>query len=206
MKRFTAILLVACVLILCSNALAVNLAGKFALTGRLTINMPILNFADDKKTGGQMGYGFGVNGEYFVADYIALGTRFDYNRFRVKSGDANYEVYFKVTSFGAFIKYVILTKSELRLYLKLDLGLYKPRVCAESDYTQEISYSTKFGFAFGGGVFRASKFSMAGIEVLFHNAFVKDAKTTYMGDEYNFGRDLEYIQLSVVVAFFIGGR
>ena len=206
MRRAIGIVMTVFLLGFCSNVWAMDLAGKFGFIGRLTMNKPILNFANEKKTGAQIGYGFGINGEYFVTNQIALGVRFDYNSFRVKSNDADFEVHIRVNNFGVFVKYIIPTKTELHPYLKADLGLYKPGICAKSgDYTERTSYGMKFGFALGGGVFQASKFYMLGMEVLFHDAFVKDAKTTYMGDEYNFGRDLEYIQLSVIVAFFIGG-
>jgi hypothetical protein len=206
MRRTIGILLTVFLLVFSSNALAVDLAGKFGFIGRLTMNKPILNFANEKKTGAQIGYGFGINGEYFVTNQIALGARFDYNSFRVKSNDADFEVHIRVDNFGAFVKYIIPSKTELHPYLKADLGLYKPGICAESnDYAERTSYSMRFGFALGGGVFQASNFYMLGMEVLFHDGFVKGAKTTYMGNEHNFGRDLEYIQLSVIVAFFIGG-
>jgi len=207
MKKVIGVLLTVFLLVFCSNAFAVDLAGKFGLTGKGGIGIPLGSFANLQKIGGQIGYGLGIDGEYFVTNRIAAGAYFDYSRFKIESGTAEFKAFLRITSFGAFFKYVFPTNSDLNPYLRLSLGLYKPTACAKSDdVSSSTSYDIKSGYAFGGGIFKTSDFTMAGIEVLFHKAFVKEGKASFEGNTYKFGYDLEYLEVSLSVTLLFGGK
>ena len=207
MRKFIVILLVVFVLGLCSNALAMDLVGKFGFSGRGLLGIPMGNFADDNKVGADMGYGFGATGEFFLTDQIALGGYFDYSSYGLGSfGGIDYSL--KLTNFGVFIKHIFPTSSNKSLYLKANAGLYKPKVSAKfGSLSGSESFEMKFGFGFGGGImFEVSEFVLVGGEAMFHSAIVKDAEATFEGETEKFGYDLEYIEINFGITFLIGGR
>ncbi|MCJ7507203.1 MAG: porin family protein [candidate division Zixibacteria bacterium] len=203
MKRFSVILMVVFVLGFCSNALALDLAGKFGLTGKGGIGIPIGDFADSGKA--EMGFGFGASGEYFLTDQIGLGAYFDYNSFGVKDVDG---ASYKLINFGAFGKYIIPTNSNISPYLKVAAGLYQTKATQEIGSVNEtLSFGMKFGLAVGGGVmFKASNNVLVGTEAMFHDAMVKNAEGDFEGTTYKLLYNLQYIQIHAGVTFLVGGK
>ena len=218
MKKVIGVLLAVFLLIFSSNALAIDLAGKFAFTVKGGMGLPILDFADKFKVDANVGYGFGMNGEYFITDKIALGADFDYNRF--SEGSSGY-ISLELINFGVFAKYMILTRANTAFYIKLGSGLYKPKESWEFSYFVDynsLSYGMKFGFGGGGGImFEVSDFILLSGEVMFQDALVKEAKSDrkfQIVDDYGdtridsipFKADLQYFQIHFGITLLIGGN
>jgi opacity protein-like surface antigen len=199
MRRTIGIVMVVFLLGFCSNALALDLAGKFGFTGKGGIGIPMGDFADSGDA--EMGFGFGVSGEYFLTNQIGLGAYFDYNRFGVKEVEG---VFYQLVNFGGFGKYIIPTNSNISPYLKVAAGLYQILVTQPSGFFTETStFDMKFGFAVGGGVmFKASESVLITGEATFHDAMVKEAKC----EGVPFGVDLQYIQINAGITFLVGGK
>jgi opacity protein-like surface antigen len=205
MKRLVGLFLVVFMLGFCSNALAMDLAGRFGLTGKAGIGIPMGDFSDKEKGDAKMGFGFGVSGEYFLTNQIGLGAYFDYNDFGVNDAD-NFSYQF--INFGAFGKYIIPTNSNVNPYFKVAAGMYQTRATETvGSASATLSFDMKFGFAMGGGVmFKASDNVVVGVEAMFHDAMVKDAQGEYGGDTYKILYDVQYIQLHAGVTFLVGGK
>jgi len=200
MKKLVGMLLIVFVLGLCSNVLALDLAGKFGFTGKGGIGIPMGGLADEKKWHADVGFGFGVSGEYFLTNQIGLGAYFGYNRFGRKDVEG---VFYQLVSFGASGKYIVPTNSNICPYLKVAAGPYQVMVTQPSGFFSETwAFDMKFGFAVGGGVmFKASESVVINAEGMFQNTLVKEAER-----ETPLGGDLQYMQLSAGITFLIGGK
>ncbi len=198
MKKFIGILLVVLVLSFCSNVLALDLAGKFGLAGKGGISKPMGDLADANAFGADMGFGFGAAGEFFLNHRVALGGYFDYMSFGATEKNVDYSL--KLTSFGAFVKYIFPTDTNIAPYLKASAGIYKPRVSGSSDGTiPSASLAMQFGFAAGAGVmFKASNSVVIGAEAAFHDIISQHTE--------ELGCDLQYIQIDAGVTLLVGGR
>ena len=143
MKRLTVFVLVSIFFVLSSNGFAIELKGKFALSGIGNLGLPVGDFADEDKGAAKSGFGFGANLEYFVSDNFALGGSFSYPRFGTKTEDfeeairyllyQEYGEWFnvdadlkqKIVSFGVFGKYLFSPYAQTRPYLKFGMGFGK---------------------------------------------------------------------------------
>ncbi len=199
MKKFFGILMVLFVLGFCSNVLALDLAGKFGFAGKGGIGIPMGDFADDEGVGADMGFGFGVTGEYFLSNQVALGGYFDYSSFGLGSyGDV--DVSFKLTSFGGSVKYIFPTNTNIAPYLKASAGKYQPKLSASSGGgSASEPLDMRFGFGVGAGVMlKASDFVLIGGEAAFHGIVSQETE--------EHGCDLQYIQINAGVTFLVGGK
>ena len=208
MKKLTCLFTLVMVLALVASASAVDLKGKFALTGQGGMAIPFGDFADEDKLAAKIGFGFGAAAEYFVTDYISIGGTFRYTIHGIDIGDVDdVDADWKITNFGAFFKYTFPTESNIMPYVRLDAGFYKPKMSASSGGLEaSLSFSNKLGIGGGGGVmFQASENVLLGGEVLFHNAFTSDAKATVMGEEGKLDSDLQYVTIYAGITFLVGG-
>ena len=214
MKRIIGLSLLILVLAFWSGVSAMDLAGKFGFSGKGVLGRPIGDFADNGKLGGDIGYGFGVTGEYFISNQIAVGAHFDCSEFGFNWPFASIEIFLpgwespspslKMSDFGVFAKYIIPTVSNAAPYLKLNLGLYKHKI---QNNSEAHSYDTKFGFGVVGGVmFRANETFIITGEAIFNNALVKDAETDMAGWKHFWPYNLQYIQIGVGVTLLVGGK
>lgn len=211
MRKFIVILLSVLLLGFCSDAWSMGLAGKFGFTGKGVLGRPFDDFADNGKLGGDIGYGFGVTGEYFISNQIAVGAHFDYSDFgfnwpfyRILIDQPGWESpSLKMANFGVFAKYIIPTVSNIAPYLKLNLGLYKHKI---QNNSEGYSYDMKFGFGVGGGVMlKASETFIITGEAIFNNALVKDAEADIHGWKHIWLHDLQYIEIGVGITLLVGG-
>lgn len=157
------------------------------------------DFADDEKIGADIGYGFGVTGEYFLTNQVALGGYFDYSSFGLGSYE-DVDISFKITSFGAFAKYIFPTNTNIAPYLKAGAGVYEPKLSVSlGDASASASFDMKFGVGVGAGVmFKASDFVLIGAEAVFHDVMSQETE--------ELGCDLQYIQINAGVTFLVGGK
>ena len=204
MKKVFGLLTFLMVLALVTSASAMDLKGKFALTGQGGMTIPFGDFADENKLAAKIGFGFGGAGEYFVTNNISVGGTFRYTMHDIEDAE---DVSWKITNFGAFFKYTFPTESKIHPYVRLDAGFYKPKVSASAGGLEaSLSFSNKLGIGGGGGVmFEASDNVLLGGEVLFHNAMTSDAKATVDGMEVKLDSDIQYITIYAGITFLVGG-
>lgn len=143
MKKYVSLFLVGLVLISFSSVSALDLKGKFAVSGNGGLGLPVGDFADEDKGAAKSGFGFGGNFEYFLTDNVSIGGNFTYRKHDVKTeglGEGLKEIEeslpgamvavdidgdHKITSFGAFGKYLFTASPQVSPYLKFGLGMGK---------------------------------------------------------------------------------
>jgi opacity protein-like surface antigen len=214
MKKFTLVVILILVvgmfsLVSFSTVFALDLKGKFGLTGQGGVAIPFGDFADKEKLAAKTGFGFGGGAEYFVTNNIAIGGTFRYDKHDIDPGSEDGEVSasWKITNFGAYFKYAFPTQSKIVPYLRLDAGIYKPKGTFSAEGLEaSVSFSSKLGIGGGGGVmYEVSKNVMLGGEVLFHDAMTKEAEATVGGMDVKLDSDIQYINIFAGVTFLVGG-
>jgi len=206
MKKLSLLVFIFFLVFLVSNISAADLKGRFGITGKGGVAIPFGDFGDDNKLGANTGYGFGAAGEYFVNNNISIGAEFlyDIHGVDVSGENTDVDVNWKITNYGAFLKYIFPTSSKVLLpYVKLDLGFYKPKLTGKSGaFEASASFSTKLGIAGGGGIaYSVSPNIFLSGELMFHNGFTSDAKT----DGVKLDSDIQYVSIFAGVTFFVGG-
>ena len=204
MRKQMVLFLIGLIVISFSATRASDLKGKFGLSGQGGVVVPMGDFADEDKFDADMGFGFGGSAEYFATNNLAFGGTFRYTINGVGGvGDADY----KISNYGAFIKYLFPTESNIMPYIRLDLGLYKPKLSVSSGSAEaSMTFDAKFGFGGGGGVmFQASDNVLAGAEVLFHNAMTEGARADMNGGEAEMLYDIQFLTVYAGVTFLVGG-
>ena len=204
MRKQMVLFLIGLIVISFSATRASDLKGKFGLSGQGGVVVPMGDFADEDKFDADMGFGFGGSAEYFATNSLAFGGTFRYTINGVGGvGDADY----KISNYGAFIKYLFPTESNIMPYIRLDLGLYKPKLSVSSGSAEaSMTFDAKFGFGGGGGVmFQASDNVLAGAEVLFHNAMTEGARADMNGGEAEMLYDIQFLTVYAGVTFLVGG-
>jgi hypothetical protein len=185
---------------------ATDLKGRFGLSGEGGVVMPMGDFADENKFNAETGFGFGGSAEYFATNALAIGGTFRYSINGVGNTggvDADY----KISNYGAFVKYLFPMDSNVMPFIRLDLGFYKPKLSASSGSAEaSLTFDAKFGFGGGGGVmFQASDNVLAGGEILFHNAMTDGARADVEGGEAEMLYDIQFITIYARVTFLVGG-
>ena len=167
MKKFVILFLMGLLLSSFSTVSALELKGKFAVSGLGTLALPIGDFAKEEEEGGaaKSGYGFGGNFEYFITDNISIGGSFTYRRFGVKTGDAeegfgellewmfesdlpgvratsDIDAKYEITSFGVFGKYLFTPSPQVSPYLKFGLGSGKLKTSVDK-FSGHLLYQDK---------------------------------------------------------------
>ncbi|MDH4222188.1 MAG: porin family protein [candidate division Zixibacteria bacterium] len=172
MKKVIGLTVVLMVFFLAANVQAVDLKGKFALSGAGGLAMPMGDFNDFYK----MGFGGGVEAEYFVLSQLSAGGNFTYNMFSLDdefAEDSDDEKY-KIMTFGAFGKYIFITEGKFLPYGKFGFNFNTPKFADETG-------DTKMGISIGGGgMYMASEMVGVGAEVMFHSIFTEGSSTQYL--------------------------
>ena len=138
MKKYMILFLIGLLLPSFSTVSASGLKGKFALSGNGGLGLPLGDFADGKKGAAQSGFGLGGSFEYFVTDNVSIGGTFTYRKHNMKTEEMTEELEkqlesevehldgdHKITSFGAFGKYLFTASPQVSPYLKFGLGMGK---------------------------------------------------------------------------------
>jgi opacity protein-like surface antigen len=143
MKKYAILFLMGLLLASFSTASASGLKGKIALSGNGGLGLPLGDFADEDKGAAKSGFGLGGNFEYFLTDNVSIGGNFTYRKHDVKTeglGEGLKEIEqsypgamvavdidgdHKITSFGAFGKYLFTASPQVSPYLKFGLGMGK---------------------------------------------------------------------------------
>jgi opacity protein-like surface antigen len=200
MKKIWLLLVVVIVCAFVTSAGAMDLKGKFGLTGQGGLAIPFGDFSDKDKLAAKTGFGFGGAAEYFVNNNIAIGGTFRYDMHDIQDAE---DASWKITNFGAFFKYIFPTGSKIMPYVRLDAGFFKPKLSGSSgDFEASLSFSTKMGIGGGGGVmYQASENVLIGGELLFQNAMTSDAKAA----GWKLDSDIQYISIFAGITFLVGG-
>ena len=189
-----------------SSTKASDLKGRFGLSGEGGVVVPMGDFGDENKFNADMGFGFGGSAEYFATNSLAFGGTFRYTINGVGT-DGGVDADYKISNYGAFVKYLFPMDSNIMPYIRLDLGLYKPKLSVSSGSAEaSMTFDAKFGFGGGGGVmFQASDNVLAGAEVLFHNAMTDGARANMDGGEAEMLYDIQFLAVYARVTFLVGG-
>jgi opacity protein-like surface antigen len=206
MRKLMVLFLIGLIVLSVSVTRASDLKGRFGLSGQGGVVVPMGDFADENKFNADMGFGFGGSAEYFATNSLAIGGTFRYTINGV-GNDAGIDADYKISNYGAFVKYLFPTASNFMPYIRLDMGLYKPKLSASSGSAEaSLTFDAKFGFGGGGGVmFQASDNVLAGAEVLFHNAMTNGAKADMDGGEAEMLYDIQFLTIYAGVTFLVGG-
>jgi opacity protein-like surface antigen len=206
MRKQMVLFLIGLIVLSVSATRAADLKGKFGLSGEGGVVVPMGDFADENKFNAKMGFGFGGSAEYFVTNSLAMGGTFRYSINGVDA-DGDVDADYKISNYGAFAKYIFPMDSKIMPYIRVDVGLYKPKLSASSGGAEaSLSFDAKFGFGGGGGVmFQATDNVLAGGEVLFHNAMTDGAKASVDGEEFEMMYNIQFITVYARVTFLVGG-
>jgi len=206
MRRQMVLFLIGLIVLSVSATNAADMKGRFGLSGEGGLVMPMGDFADENKFNADMGFGFGGSGEYFATNNLAIGGTFRYTINGVDT-DGDVDADYKISNYGAFVKYLFPVDSNVMPYIRLDMGFYKPKLAASSGGAEaSLTFDAKFGFGGGGGVmFQASDNVLAGGEILFHNAMTDGARANMDGGEAEMLYDIQFITIYARVTFLVGG-
>jgi hypothetical protein len=123
-----------------------------------------------------MGFGGGVEAEYFILPQLSAGANFTYHMF---SPDEDFEEElgdekFKIMTYGAFGKYFFVTEGKFLPYGKVGFNFNTPKVADETG-------DTKMGISIGaGGMYMASEMVGVGAEAMYHSIFTEGSSTQYL--------------------------
>lgn len=128
---------------------ASEMKGKFGVDFSRGLSSPTGNFADTGENGGAAKAGIGFIGsmEYYILDKLSIGGEFSYHPFKTETGDfeADFKNIFitmaedyriadpdirinagdenKITSFGLYLKYILLKSNKGSPYIKVGAGM-----------------------------------------------------------------------------------
>jgi hypothetical protein len=231
MRKMVILILIGLLLISFSSASAVDLKGKFAVSGNGGLAIPLGDFADTEKGAAKTGFDLYGTAEYFVTQNIGVGGFLGYWSFGTDN-DAMAEVMGrdlgimpdelsitqKGISFGAFGKYVFDVHEKAAPYVKVGVGMAKPKFSGTAavsavgfDGDVEGDYDSK-AIVFGGGgvLYQVSPNVGVNLEALFLNAATKDAKgKVTLGDmsvDDKITFNMQAITVSAAVFIFFGPK
>ena len=212
MKKHVILFVIGFVLISFFSVRASDLKGRFALSGQGGVSIPVGDFADEKRFDAEIGSGVGGAAEYFVSNSFAFGGTVRYtvnDRYKkvIYAPDLTAGQKYKMINFGAFVKYVFPTQSNLMPYVRLDLGFYKHSFCDDyGEVETSVSFPAKFGFGGGGGLmYRANDHVSVSTGLLFHNAFTEGATAYTSYRAYTVVHDIQFITVYGGITILIGG-
>ena len=206
MRKQMVLFLIGLIVISFSATKASDLKGRFGLSGQGGMVVPMGDFADENKFNADLGFGFGGSGEYFATNNLAIGGTFRYS-INAVGNTGGVDADYKISNYGAFVKFLFPTGSNVMPYIRLDMGFYKPKLAFSSGSAEaSLTFDAKFGFGGGGGVmFQATDNVLAGGEVLFHNAMTEHAKADVNGGQAEMLHDIQFITIYARVTFLVGG-
>jgi len=227
----------------CSSVDAQNLKGTFAISGRTGAGIPLGDFADENKGAAKANLGFGGCAEYFVTDNLSIGGIINYQTFGVATEDiendaeaiifaetgelfeVDVDAKEKITSFGAFLRYLIPTRTRTYPFLKFGIGAGKFGLSGDADYhhiasgmtfnaDMDGSFDSKLYIDLGAGFLSmlSSNIAFTG-EVLYTNVMTDNAdgemKVSMYGESFEEDTELDfnssYFSIYGGLTFFLGG-
>jgi opacity protein-like surface antigen len=231
MKKLIILLLIGMVLVAFSTASALDLKGKFAVSGNGGLMVPVGDLADKEKGAAKTGFGVYGTAEYFITDNIGVGGFVGYYSvgtdneamkgvlLRQNGIPADeLDITQKGFGFGAFGKYLFDLHEKAAPYVKAGVGMVKPKFSGTAtvsamglDGDIDGDYDSQF-LIFGGGglLYRVSPNVGLNFEALFLHGMTKDGKGEItMGDltlpdEIFF--DMQTLQISAAVFIFFGPK
>ena len=197
MKKYVALLFIGLVLISFSSVSALDLKGKFAVSGNGGLVIPIGDFADKEKGAAKTGFGFYPAVEYYVTNNIAVGGFLAY--FSVGTDNEamkdimlkqnqipadEVDITQKGLGFGAFGKYLFDLHDKVAPYAKVGAGMFKPKFSgtvkiSEMGFDGDIEgdYDYKALVMGGGGVLYLLSPNVAlNFEAMLLHGMTKDGK------------------------------
>ena len=232
MKKLIILFLVAVVLAAFSTASALDLKGKFAVSGHGGLLVPIGDFADKEKGAAKTGFGLYPAVEYYITDNVAVGGFMGY--FSVGTDNEamkdimlkqnqipaeEVDITQKGLGFGAFGKYLFDVHEKAAPYVKLGAGIFKPKFSGTAkisayDFDGDIKgdYDNKMLIIGGGGVlYMVSPNIGLNLEAMLLHGMTKDGKGEVTvgdfppeDDEIIF--DMQGIELFAGVYIFFGPK
>lgn len=227
MKKYP-LLVIFILVVFFSNAFALDLKGKFALTGNGGLGIPTGDFADKEKGAAKTGFGFGGVFEYFVTNNVALGGVFHYRSFGTETSDLEEFYSFlygvpvdidftqKITEFGAFVEYLFSGGAKASPYLKFGGGFGKYKgdgeVKAEGvsvDFKTDLD--SKLYISGGGGIIYmvSQNIALRG-EALFTHLTTDGAKgkvtVSGVSEEVEMDSNIQHFSFFAGLTFFFGGE
>jgi opacity protein-like surface antigen len=229
MKRYIIAFLICLLLISFSSVSALDLKGKFAVSGNGALVIPVGDLADKEKGAVESGFGLYGTAEYFITDNIGLGGFFAYyslgidNEAQIKIFESQYQLPVekldltqKGINFGVHGRYLFDVHEKAAPYVKAGAGFTKPKVSGDIgigglDSEIEGDYDTKFLFFGGGGLlYRVSPNVGVNLEALFMHGFTDGAEGDLtIGDEKLTDKvtfNSQAFQISAGVVVFFGGK
>lgn len=232
MKRYIIFFLMCLLLISFSSVSALELKGRFAVSGNGGLAVPIGDMADKEKGAAKMGFNLYGTAEYFVTQNIGVGAFFGYwsfgtdNEAMKKNMDRDLgimpdelDITQKGMTFGAFGKYLFDVHEKAAPYVKVGAGMGKPKfsgTAAVSKYGFDGDIEGKYDskvIVFGGGgvLYQVSPNVGLNLEALFLHAATKDGEgKVTMGDmpsvDDKITFDMQAITFSAAVFIFFGGK
>ena len=231
MKKYVILFLIGLLLTSFSTVSALDLKGKFAVSGNGGLMVPVGDLADKEKGAAKTGFGLYGTAEYFITDNIAAGGFFGYysvgtdndamKKIMEKQNGVpadELDITQKGIGFGAFGKYLFSVHEKAAPYVKLGAGMVKPKFSGTAKVTAmgldgdiEGDYDSKF-FLFGGGgvLYQVSPNVGLNFEAFLMHVTTDGAKGEItlvdqtLDDEITF--NMQAIQLSAAVFFFFGGK
>ncbi len=231
MKKYVILFLVGLLFASFSTASALDLKGKFAISGNGGLMVPVGDLADKGKGAAKTGFGFFGTAEYFVTDNIAFGGFFGYYSLGTDN-EAMKEIMLKQNKipadelditqkgigFGAFGKYLFDVHEKVAPYVKLGVGMAKPKFSGTATISAmglegdiEGDYDSKFTIFGGGGVlYQLSPNVGLNFEALFLHGTTKDGEGEIsMGDatiDDKITFDMQIFELAAAVFIFFGPK
>lgn len=169
MKKCVILFLVGLLLTSFSTASALELKGKFAVSGDGILTIPVGDYADKEKGAATTRFGFSGNFEYYLTDNIALGGKFSYTTFGTYTDnmEAAYKQLLGVPvdinmtkkgiGYGIFGKYLFPVDEKVSPYVRFGVGMGKPTSSGEIKSTVvsgdiDADFDSKFYLGGGGGI------------------------------------------------------
>jgi len=231
MKKYLIFFLVGLLLASFSTASALDLKGKFAISGNGGLMVPVGDLADKEKGAAKTGFGLYGTAEYFVTDNIAFGGFLGYyslgtdneamkaimlRQNGIPADELN--ITQKGIGFGAFGKYLFDVHEKAAPYVKLGAGMTKPKFSGTATVSAmglegdiEGDYDSKFMIFGGAGVlYQVSPNVGLNFEALFLHGATKDGEgeismvDTTLDDKITF--DMQAFQLAAAVFIFFGPK
>lgn len=228
MKKYLVLFLVGLLFASFSTASALDLKGKFAISGNGGLAIPLGDFADKEKGAAKTGFDFYGTFEYFPTDNVSVGGFFAYYAFGMDTDNmeaafeyllevpVDIDVTQKATGFGAFAKYLFPAGEKISPYVKFGVGMGKPTFSGEIKIAGlgadiDGDYDSKFSLFGGGGIlYKVSPNVGLNFEALFIHLASDGAKgeVTILdqteSDEIDF--NMQGLTISAGLFFFFGGK
>ncbi|MCX6826910.1 MAG: outer membrane beta-barrel protein [candidate division Zixibacteria bacterium] len=146
--------------------------------------------------GAKTGLNFGGYGGYYLNDRVSIGTYFTYSQYSMKL----YRLHYKLYDIGTYLKYDFVGKSSFEPYIRISAGGVFAKFATWVDSTgkrlREVSFRPGLSLgATAGLLYYTFDFGGLFIEGTYHHAFLENSKGTHAGIDYDFKKNLDYIDI-----------